>query len=788
MDALNRIRSGVWLGVIAIVGMPSTGDAHPFVGPAPLPADDAVWIVIESVSRGRGLEPAARLGIQLLGLKPGRNLFRLDVDDAASIERSFGDSGEVCRALVDVKPATVVVMLDGGGTKSGRPLPEPAWIGRRLLDVRRCASSSLIVAVAEVASVKAKDELVAASGSRAAPLSLLLAVGNGVPSDSFPVAELMRWADSVAPPPPGTKEISDKLFTAQDEKIGALQGLFLFGLLGRADDLGDDGYDVSELTAWLFDTHRKVAAAARPRRTSELMPLAYWSRHDSSAALRFPLKRHHYSLAICTAAAGGPVATDPARKHLTELAGHFAEAAQALVRSWRRDPSALRVDTAPLGNGTSPVMPRDCARSPRRAEFDAWANVFDTGDGHYILHLTRGQTEELVLGPSSSPPDLAQAKALLAQAARTLLRPPPVHDPIPVAARVTAQAAETAGLIFLIDRSNSNRELVETETGRKIPGSDPEGTNRRTAFERIVRAVSATAEMRHATLPVAAAVTFGDSATTLELDGSYWLDTSAGAIGRAADALGADLHDDEQTNIGDAIDIAGRLMSERPAVRQWHVILMTDGVPTVGVTAEAELLRKARAAFGDRAVLSALTLSCAGGNYADRRALERLVQTIGDGAGQHGELAAINANDPPGAWMPRVDRIASLITGSMVLREAALLCESAADGAIQCQLKNQSGAAFSLGAVREVGFQIEYAALGAGRCVVTLRNDGLPGQSVRVELRSHEPTTVARAGDVEIRMIRSENRLFLRMASLHQVLNGSWGVSLEIHSALEASR
>jgi hypothetical protein len=795
------VEPGAAAGVAAAAAAgPAPRTSRRFPGAPPLAANDALWILVDggdaATGSARTIDAAERFGRDVLGLVPNRSLFRISAPSKtfAQLEAVLGKNGPVVRAAGEIKPSVVVFMIVGGagaaGPTFGGTALQPAWIGERLADLRAASPDSLIVAPVEPLPRSAPEEILTAADASSAPLHLLAGCsagpnGTAVSAESY-VAEIGRLDKETAALVPDLTG----LFQGQaDAPVALVSSLFLTALAGAAVDPDGLGYDINEVATWVTSTHGRVAHRLERggKRPGDAVSRGLWPGDESDAASRYPLKRAKIRIGVCASASDLLPATanesfDAQLKRTRTELKSITDAVGVGARSKLQNaPDAIQVESSPAWDLPDAALPapRVCSAPGRRSLYDAWVFVNHQKDGRYLFTVERVTTGEIVASNPQDPlPDAAKARALLQLAGQHIVGPEAVVAPIPQQSLPAIEAVEAVpGIVFLVDRSFSNSDEKDNPKFRNAEGwkSDPHAKNRLAVFSRIVEAVGQRAAGTGSASPYAV-ISFGDAASVLTSGGAHWF-RCTDPVDPVRRALAIALTDDQQTNLGDAIAKAGLLMAERPEVKTWHVILMSDGQPTVGVL-DKGLTEAAGKAFQGKATLSAFSLFASQHRaYANEVLMQGMVQNVADGAGRRGLLVSVRNDVAPQTWFSRADEVALLISRSTVRTTFRVPCTGSA-GVLRCEVRSKQDDRVRLGALKEAMFVFGAAGFTRGKCQISLTNQGLPGGFSSIDLPEGQQEQERNEHGVVVKVRRGEDRIYLHLRSASESLNGDWGVSV----------
>ena len=287
----------------------------------------------------------------------------------------------------------------------------------------------------------------------------------------------------------------------------------------------------------------------------------------------------------------------------------------------------------------------------------------------------------------------------------------------------------------------------------------------------------------HQAIPYAI-IAFGGSAEIVEVQSQHWFDaTNNDALSRVRYALQGALLDNGTTNLESALVAAGKLIQERPGIAPWHVVLATDGVPTDGLVEFDKLAQLAKEIFGGKAILSALTLFGRDRTYTNELQLQRLVQSVSDGAGRRGITVSAHVDDPPVIWQSGADRIASLITQQTILRSFQMPCQRFSRHLVRCELRSVKEDRIRLGELQEVTYSFTGNALSGNKCSLVVTNERLPDGHIMLTLPARGLTYQTEAKKVKIRLWREKERIFLHIRALEGELNGDWHIQVTLGNA-----
>jgi hypothetical protein len=303
--------------VVATAAVPPPHPAGHFSGSTPIPANDALWVLVDggdAVSGStRTIDAAERFARDVLGLVPDRSLFRISAPSRtfAQLESFLGKSGPVARAAGEVKPSVVVFIMVGGTgqgtaglTFGGSVLPS-AWIGARLADLRTVSPDSLLVASIEPLPLSAPEEILKAADTSSAPFHLLAGTcagpnGTLVSLNSY-LAEIGRADKKTSAMAP---DLANMFRGNSDAPVALVGALFITALAGAADNTDGLGYDINKVASWVTSVHSRVAHRLdrRGRNPGQAFSRAIWPGNDSDAATRYLIRRAQMRIGVCASA------------------------------------------------------------------------------------------------------------------------------------------------------------------------------------------------------------------------------------------------------------------------------------------------------------------------------------------------------------------------------------------------------------------------------------------------------------------------------------------------------
>jgi Mg-chelatase subunit ChlD len=473
----------------------------------------------------------------------------------------------------------------------------------------------------------------------------------------------------------------------------------------------------------------------------------------------------HYRVGACLSAKQFPehLKNETTTHYKKRMKSEIENIANAIKRNL---PRGVVMDVVPIILPNPEILPGPGAcksTNEDKRKYDFWLIL--TYDKTSFLYEVR-QPDGLVLETNPDPlPDAAQTRELLAEAGARIVGKSVQVTAAPV--QVTENASR--GIIFLYDSSGS---MQETDHGAR---------NRLGVGQSIGEIVA-----QQAQIPFAVVV-FADDAEALERKpGSNWFDTTTADLQVAQTRLTTAFRDIGNTNIGAAFKQVGRLISSRKDIERWHVVFLTDGEPTAGITDYGEIKKLVRAALGGKSTLSVIALHGNDPLHTQSAKLEELAHAIMDASGHSGVFIPVRIGDDPKAVRSRIDDIAFLIIQSTVRDETTLLCTHASGAPkVECELDQSQPHALRFGAAQKVTFIVDTTVLPGGKCTATIKNEGLGTEPRTVELPEGQKTATLSAPDFMITLSRTRDRAFLTIEKLAKGrLNGDWQIKLTAEAAV----
>jgi tetratricopeptide (TPR) repeat protein len=432
--------------------------AAPFIGSPPLPAHESAWILLDGEDPAVGttatIDAAERFATSVLQLQPGKSVFRFapKTHDLASVGKSFEKGGKIGKELEHLKPAVVVLLIEGKALPSGPGYGSDElthqWVTQRIQDVTAVCPSALVLVIVEPCSRGMREKVFAANKKREVPLYLMLdAVDRGRIS-AAPTSSLFGALEHADPATASLKGALAKVFTEPpDAPVGIVGTMFLTGLLGAAQDSDGNGYDVLEIASWMFSKYPLVVDALDPAHTryGEFLAATVWGgkEADASIAPAYPLKRRRYTIGTCVAAASLlPALPNESDAHRAERTkADLDDLAKTLATSARdafpNIHDALVIDAFDPSKLPPPFPPPKfppsglaaCASTGVRNNYDVWVDLFHLRDGQYIFQVSRVRTHEVLKTTSDKLPDRAHTSEALFDAGKEIMKPIAIYKP-----------------------------------------------------------------------------------------------------------------------------------------------------------------------------------------------------------------------------------------------------------------------------------------------------------------------------------------------------------------------
>lgn len=473
----------------------------------------------------------------------------------------------------------------------------------------------------------------------------------------------------------------------------------------------------------------------------------------------------HYRVGACLSAKQFPpmLKGETAAPYAKRMKSEIEKIANAIKRQL---PRGVVMDVVPIIRPNPHILPGPRVCNPTDEEnrkYDFWLILtYDNTSFEYKVSQPDGLMLETHPDP---PPDAAQTRELLAEAGARIVKKSVQVTAAPV--QVTENASR--GIIFLYDSSGS---MQETDHGAR---------NRLGVGHTIGELVAQTEQIPFAV------VVFADDAEALESKpGSNWFDTTPADLQVAQTRLASAFKDIGNTNIGAAFKQVGRLISSRKDIEHWHIVFLTDGEPTAGITDYGQIKKLVTAALGGKSTLSVIALHGNDPLHTQSAKLEELARATMDGSGHSGEFIPVRIGDDPRVARSRIEGIAHLITRSTVRDETTLLCTHASGAPkVECELDQRQPHALRFGAAQKVTFIVDTTVLPGGKCTATIKNEGLGTEPRTVELPEGQKTATLSAPGFMITLSRTRDRAFLTIEKLAKGrLNGDWQIKLTAEAAV----
>lgn len=439
---------------------------------------------------------------------------------------------------------------------------------------------------------------------------------------------------------------------------------------------------------------------------------------------------------------------------------------EEIANAIKRDlPRGVVMDVVPIVRTNPEILPgpRACNQTDKeKREYDLWLRLtYDETSFEYEVYQPDGLLLETNPDP---PPDAAQTRELLAKAGARI---------VGKSVQVTASPIQVVGnanrgMIFLYDSSSS---MYDT---------DRRAQNRLSVGRKIGEIVAHTAQIPFAV------VVFDTGAVALESKpGSNWFDTTQADLQVAQTRLASALKDQGNTNIGAAFEQVERLIKLQAGIEQWHVVFLTDGEPTAGITDYGQITKRVTAALGGKSTLSVIALYGKDPSHTQQAKLEDLVRAVMDGSNRSGEFIPVKMGDDPTAVQSRIEGIAHLINRSTVRAQTTLLCTRPSGvPQVECELDQSQSHALRFGAAQKVTFIADATALPGGKCTATIENAGLGTERRTVELPEGQKAVTRSDPGFTMTLSRLPDHVFLTIERLAKGrLNGDWQIKLTAEDA-----
>lgn len=433
--------------------------------------------------------------------------------------------------------------------------------------------------------------------------------------------------------------------------------------------------------------------------------------------------------------------------------------------------SMMTVEYPILPPGPIPPSPIDCDKFPQKREYDIWLRlIYMTKDGGFVFDVFKWKGPNLVRFETNpdgngSWPDANETRELLADAGQRIVESKTQSTVGPTLFKEIRNAR--SGIIFVYDSSGS------------MNVTDHSAQNRLNVTETIGDILMHTTQVRRQPVPFAVVVFAKDAEVLENTPGSKWFQTTQADLQTARPRLIKALKDNGQTNIGAAFEEVKQLMESRKDIEHWHVVFLTDGVPTAGITDYAELTESIKTDLGGKSTLSAIALNGDEPRHTETAKLAALVDAIQDAAGEHGRITTVK-HDDLARFTSAVEDIAYLIGGLTVRAEEMLKCTyDSSTERTECKVDNSKPHALQFGAARKVKFIADTTALPEGKCAVAISNQGL-GTQRTLELSEGQQNTVLHDPAFDILLSRSRDKVFLEIEMKTGRVNGDWQIVLTV--------
>lgn len=436
------------------------------------------------------------------------------------------------------------------------------------------------------------------------------------------------------------------------------------------------------------------------------------------------------------------------------------------------DAAAVTMDYIVLSSGLRLPSPHDCAQaSGSNSTYDVWLELIYDENATFIFEVSQrdGQDLTLAAGSPEPSPDATRARALLADIGQRIVEPrPQPAGPVPL----DGTRRTNKGIIFVYDTSGS---MYET---------DPKERNRLEVSKTIGAILEHNAQNAVHPLPFAI-VLFADGAKVLDSSpDSKWFQTTHDDFARAQQLLAPALKGMGRTNIGAAFLEVGQLINSRTDIEHWHVILFTDGVPTIGITDYRQITQAVSAALARKSTLSVIALHGNDPTHTADAKLSELVRATLDDTGQTGEIINLIAGADPRSFQTELEQIAFLIDDSTVRDQTELKCaRGLQEQRLRCALDQNQVHALRFGAARKVTFIANTAGLSTGECTATIENQGLGTGPRTIQLPAGQQSAVLSDAAFKITLLRGTGRMSVTIEMLNGRLNGDWQIALILSDA-----
>lgn len=480
----------------------------------------------------------------------------------------------------------------------------------------------------------------------------------------------------------------------------------------------------------------------------------------------------HFRVGACLSARAMP----PPRKGQTKKQ-YYSESIEQLKNvaaafTAKVNPDAVTMNYIVLSSNLRLPSPHDCAQaSGSSSSYDVWLELIYDENATFIFEVSQRDGPDLTLAASSPepPPDATRARALLADIGQRIVAPrPQPAGPVPLdTARRTNK-----GIIFVYDTSGS---MYET---------DPHERNRLEVSKTIGAILEHNAQNAVHPLPFAI-VLFADSAQVLDASpDSKWFQTTHDDFARVQQLLAPALKGMGRTNLGAAFAEVEKLIQSRADIEHWHVILFTDGVPTIGIMDYRQITQAVGTALAKKSTLSVIALHDSNPAHTADASLTELVRATLDDTGQTGEIINLIAGADPRSLQPELERIAFLIDDSTVRDRTELTCtHDVPEQRIRCELDKKQVHALRFGAARKVTFIANTTGLSTGECTMVIENQGLGTGPRTIQLPAGQQSAVLTEAAFKLTLLRGTGRMSVTIEMLNGRLNGDWQISLTLSEA-----
>lgn len=481
--------------------------------------------------------------------------------------------------------------------------------------------------------------------------------------------------------------------------------------------------------------------------------------------------RHLHVGACLSARAMPPPRKDQtARQYFNETINQLKSIAAAIGS--KVAPGAMTVDYIVLSNGSRLPSPHDCAQAAdSNNQYDVWLELIYDDHATFLLEVSQRDGQDLTLleGTPEPPPDAARARTLLADIGQRIIgAPSQPAGPVPV-----DEAKRTnKGIIFVYDTSGS---MYET---------DPKERNRLEVSKTIGAILEHNPQNASHPIPFAI-VLFADDAKVLDASPtSKWFQATRDDFARTQTLLAPALKGSGRTNLGAAFHEVEQLIKSRTDIDHWHVILFTDGVPTVGITDYRQITHRVGTALAGKSTLSVIALHGEVAAHTADAKLTELVRATLDDNHQTGEIINLVAGEDLRNVEGAFERIAFLIEDATVRDQVELPCaRDAHDRRLRCELDRNQLHALRFGATKKVTFFANTSSAPEGECSAVIGNQGLGSEPRTIQLPRGQQSAVLTDAAFQITLLRGTGRMSLTIEMRDGRLNGDWQIALTLSDA-----